>query len=99
MSFIREQGVIGLAVGLVLGGAVLDLVKAFINDFINPLLGLAINHTGGLKEAYWDIGGAKLKYGDFLTVSINFLVVAALIYFVVHGFGFDRLDAKKEEKK
>lgn len=85
--------------GLVLGAAVTDLIKAFINDFINPLLGLLLNEAKGLKEAYWMVGDAKIKYGDFLNTLINFLVIAAVVYFVVRGIGFDRFDAKKEEKK
>ncbi len=37
LNFIREQGVVGLAVGFILGGAVSQLVASLINDIVNPL--------------------------------------------------------------
>lgn len=99
MDFIREQGVVGLAVGLVLGGAVVGLVKALIDDFVNPFVGIIVGSPKGLKAAYFEVAGAKFMYGDFLNTLINFLVIAAVVYFVVRGLGLDRLDRKKEEKK
>ena len=42
LDFIREQGVVGLAVGFILGGAVSKLVASLVNDLINPLLGAAL---------------------------------------------------------
>ncbi|MBI1863215.1 MscL family protein [Candidatus Microgenomates bacterium] len=99
MDFVREQGVVGLAVGLVLGGAVATLVKALIDDFVNPLVGIILKSPQGLKSAYFKVAGAKFMYGDFLNTLINFLVIAAVIYFVVHGLRLDRVDRKKESTK
>ncbi len=96
MEFVRNQGVVGLAIGLVLGGAVGDLVKSFINAFINPLLGLLLNSAAGLKEASFTVAGASVKYGDFLNTFINFVVIAAVIYFGVKKLGLDKLDKKAE---
>ena len=36
LNFIREQGVVGLAIGFILGGAISKLVAALVNDLINP---------------------------------------------------------------
>lgn len=99
MDFVRDQGVVGLAVGLVLGGAVANLVKALIDDFVNPLVGIILQSPKGLKAAYFEFAGAKFLYGDFLNTLINFIVIAAVIYFVVHGLKLDRVDRKKEDKK
>ena len=49
MEFIRTQGVIGLAVGLVLGGAVSVVVKSFVDNIIMPPLGLLLGSSDGLK--------------------------------------------------
>lgn len=95
-SFIREQGVVGLAVGFLLGGAVSKLVTALINDLINPILGLILGAAGSLKDAYLPLGSARLMWGDFLTTLIDFAVVAAVVYFGVHGLGLDKLDKKKK---
>ena len=96
LNFIREQGVVGLAVGFILGGAVSKVVTALVTDIINPLLGLALGAAGGLKTASIGIGPAKILYGDLISVLIDFIVVALVVYFGVKMIGLDKLDKKKE---
>ncbi len=96
LNFIREQGVVGLAVGFMLGGAVSKFVTALITDVINPLLGLVLGLAGNFKESYVYVGSAKLLWGDFVATLIDFSVVAAVVYFGVHGLGLDKIDKKKE---
>ena len=96
MKFVREQGVVGLAVGLVLGSAVAEVVKAVVDDIVNPIIGLALNSAEGLKAAYFSIGSAKIMYGDLLNTLINFVVIAFVIYFGVKKLGLDKLDHKAE---
>lgn len=96
INFIREQGVVGLAVGFILGGAVSKVVSAVITDIVNPLLGLMLGAAGEIKNAYLKIGPAKILYGDLLSVVIDFLVVALVVYFGVKIIGLDKLDKKKE---
>lgn len=95
-DFIREQGVVGLAVGFILGGAVSKVVSALVTDIINPILGLALGATEGLKTASLKLGTAEILYGDFITVLVDFAVVALVVYFGVKLIGLDRLDKKKE---
>ena len=94
-KIISEQGVVGLAVGFILGGAVSKVVTALITDIINPLLGIALGATGGLKEAKLSIGSADILWGDLLSVTIDFIVVALVVYLGVKIIGVDRLDKKK----
>lgn len=94
LNFIREQGVVGLAVGFILGGAVSKVVSALINDLVNPLLGLALGATEGLKTASFGLGSVRILYGDFLSVLIDFIVVALVVYFGVKIIGLDKLDKK-----
>lgn len=91
----RQQGVVGLAVGFILGGAVSKFVTAFITDLINPILGVILGMAGGLKEAYFAIGTVKFQYGDFISSFIDFVVIAFVVYFGVRGLKLDRLDKKK----
>ncbi len=95
IQFIREQGVIGLAVGFILGGAVSKLVASIVTDLINPLLGLVIGRLGNLENAYLAIGSSKLMWGDFISTLINFVVVALVVYFGVTLLKLDGLDKKK----
>lgn len=95
LDFIREQGVVGLAVGFILGGAVSKLVSAIVTDVVNPLLGLALGATEGLKTASIKVGSAEILYGDLITVFIDFVVIALVVYFGVRLLGLDKLDKKK----
>jgi len=94
IDFIRRQGVVGLAVGFILGGAVSKLVAAVVADVVNPLLAAVVN-TADLREQYVAVGEAKLMWGDLLAVGIDFLVIAAVVYFGVKAIGLERLDRKE----
>ncbi len=98
IEFIREQGVLGLAIGLVMGGAVTKVVTAIVNDFIDPLLGLVLGSTKGLESVYLNVWGSKIMYGHFLTVLIDFVVIAGLIYFIVKGLKLDKVIDKPKSK-
>ena len=95
IDFIREQGVVGLAVGFILGGAVSKVVTALVTDIINPLLGLALGAAGGLKTASFGVGSAQILYGDLISVIIDFIVVALVVYYGVKAIGLDKLDKPK----
>ena len=95
LEFVREQGVVGLAVGFILGGSVSKVVTSVVTDLINPLIGLALGSTKGLQAAYVNFFGAKILYGHFLSVLLDFVVIAAVVYFGIKSFGLDRIDKKK----
>jgi len=92
-DFIRQQGVVGLAIGFILGGAISDLVKSLVNDIIQPIIGSFI----GSPETFsaWTLGPVRL--GNFILLSINFVILAAIVYYVFKGLKLDRLDTKKEK--
>ncbi|MDD4902300.1 MAG: MscL family protein [Patescibacteria group bacterium] len=96
LNFIREQGVVGLAVGFILGGAISKVVTALVSDIINPLIGLALGSAKGLDAAAINLGSAKILYGDLIGVCIDFIVIALVVYFGVKLIGLDKLDKKKE---
>lgn len=88
-KFIKDQGLIGMAIGLILGTASGDLVKSLINNIIMPPLGFILGSSEGLKGVVWNMGKtpagkeAVLSYGTFLNDVINFLVIAFVVYFVL----------------
>jgi large conductance mechanosensitive channel len=96
LEFIREQGVIGLAVGFILGGAISKLVSALVVDLISPLLALGLSNIKNIKDAYFSIGSARVMWGDFLSVVIDFVVISLVVYFGVKILKLDKLDKKKE---
>jgi len=98
INFVREQGVVGLAVGIILGGAVSKLVASLVTNIINPLLGIMLGAVGGLEGVTINILGTSVMVGKFIGSSLDFAIIAAVVYFGVKGLGLDRLDKKKEAK-
>lgn len=98
MDFVREQNVMGMAVGLVLGGAAGGLVNSLINNIIMPPLGLLLGSANGIRGLAFKMGTtatgeeAVLHYGIFINDLINFLVLAFVIYVVVKAL---KLNIKK----
>ena len=97
LEFIRQQGVVGLAVGFILGGSVSKVISAFVEDIINPILGIVLGLASGFEEASLIVGPVEIKYGHFLSVLIDFIVIAFVIYFFIKGLGLDKLDRKKKK--
>lgn len=96
MEFIRTQGVVGLAVGIVLGGAVTILVKSLMDNIVMPPLGFVLGSAEGLRGLEMTIGrtGGKqaiLHYGIFLNDLVNFIVLAIVIYIIVRMLRLDKL--------
>jgi large conductance mechanosensitive channel len=95
LEFVREQGVVGLAVGFILGGAVSKLVSALVEDIISPILALGLSNVENLQKAYIQVGSSKIMWGNFLNVAIDFIVIALVVYFGVKLLKLDKVDKKK----
>ncbi|MCA9307895.1 MAG: MscL family protein [Patescibacteria group bacterium] len=94
IEFIREQGVVGLAVGFILGGSVSKVVTALVEDIINPLVGILLGKVGNLSNMVLVLGNSVISYGHFVSVLVDFVIVAAVVYYIFRGLGFDKLDKK-----
>lgn len=99
MNFVREQGVVSLAVGLAIGTAAGDTVKKLVEGFINPVVQFLVGSREGLESATWHINmwgrSADFKWGAFVSSAITLLATAFVIYFIVEGMKLDKLDKKK----
>lgn len=95
LNFIREQGVMGLAVGFILGGAISKLVTSIVTDLLNPLLSLLLGRVSNLKDAYLQIGNSKLLWGDFLNTFIDFMVICFVVYVGFKLLRLETIDKKK----
>lgn len=102
MVFVREHGVVGLAVGLAIGTQVGVTVKALVEGFVNPIVSFIVGSDSRLAEGKWvliqDWYGRNLTiyWGQVLSSLIVLFAVSAVIYYVVHGFKLDKFDKKKE---
>ncbi len=96
IEFIRTQGVVGLAVGFILGKAVSDVVASIVNDLVNPIIGIALGRFGDLSLLSAHVLSANITYGKFISVLINFAIIALVVYFGVKKLGLDKLDKPKQ---
>ena len=80
-DFIMRGNVIDLAVAVVIGTAFTALVTSFTDSFINPLIGLI--GGGGKVGGEFVVNGQHFTYGAFITAIITFLLIAAVVYFVI----------------
>lgn len=92
IEFVRERGVMGLAIGFVLGTSVQKVVTAFVGDIVNPFIGIFLGRAEGFAK--FTIG--PFAIGDFISVSMDFLILLAIIYIIFKSLGLDRLDKPKE---
>ena len=81
-DFLMRGNVVDLAVAVVIGAAFGAVVNAFADDFIGGILG-AIGGSPDFGRAGFTVNGSKIVYGSTVTALIQFLIVAAAIYFVV----------------
>lgn len=101
VNFVREQGVVGLAVGLILGIASKSVIDSLVNNIFNPIVGLL---TGGVTlenktvclNRVGEVCKTSLGYGRFFSDLISFMIVAAVVYLVVKKLKLDKLDKKKD---
>jgi large conductance mechanosensitive channel len=80
-NFIREKGVVGLAVGIIMGGSIGKFVTAIIEDWVNPIIGAITGAAGNLNDMVAVVGGMTFKYGHFISSAIDFIAVLAVVYF------------------
>ena len=84
-EFIMEGDLVTIAVGLILALAFADVVKAFTEHIINPIIG-AIFGKPNFDSLKLGIGDADITYGSFLTVLISFLIVGFVLFLVVKAY-------------
>ncbi|MCA9336147.1 MscL family protein [Candidatus Saccharibacteria bacterium] len=102
MSFVREQGVVGLAVGLAIGTAAGASVKVIVDEFISPIVAL-LTRGVDLNSLKWvilektaDQPEVAIGWGAILSSVITLLATAFVIYQLVHIAKLDRIDKKKD---
>ena len=81
-EFILRGNLVDLAVAVVIGTAFGALIAALVRDLITPLIA-AIGGQPDFSGLKFEINGSQFLYGDFLNALIAFLIIAAVIFFLV----------------
>ncbi len=95
-DFAMKGSLIDIAVAFVMGGAFGKVISSFTEGIVSPLIGMIgggdlSKNVWTLKEAVTDASGkvttaaVAVKYGDFLTAIINFIIVAFVMFLVIKG--------------
>jgi len=108
-KFAMKGNVVDLAIGVIIGAAFGKIIESMVGDIIMPVVGAV---TGGLDFSNYFVGlsksvtapvladarkqGAVLAWGNFLTVSINFLIIAWVLFLIVRGL--NRLQLHEEAR-
>ncbi|PYY40644.1 large conductance mechanosensitive channel protein MscL [Curtobacterium sp. MCLR17_043] len=87
-EFLLRGNVIDLAVAVVIGAAFTAIVTTIVNALINPLIGAVFNASSLDTALVWSIptvsgGSAKILFGAIIGAVINFVIVAAVVYFAL----------------
>ena len=79
-DFILRGNVMDLAVAVIIGAAFTAIVSSLTEKIINPLLGAIIGKPN-FGYLVGHINGGEIRYGDFLTAIVNFILIAGVVYF------------------
>jgi len=95
-NFAFKGNVVDLAVGVIIGAAFGKIVTSLVDHIIMPLVSLVLPAEEGYAEWKLTIGAKAVPFGLFLADMVNFLIVAAALYFFVVKFLGWVMHTKKE---
>ncbi len=81
-KFILRGNTVELAVAVVIGAAFGAIVTALVKDLITPLIA-AIGGKPDFSNLYFTINNSKFLYGDFINAVVSFLIIAAVVFFLI----------------
>lgn len=109
-KFALRGNVVDLAIGVIIGAAFSSIVNSLVGDVIMPVIGAI---TGGIDFSNYFLAlsskvtadtlveakkqGAVLAWGNFLTITLNFIIIAFVLFLAIRGL--NRLVRKEEEKE
>ena len=81
-QFIVGSGAVGLAVGLVVGGCIKEVVDSFTVAFISPLIAL-VGRKREIEDLYFEVSDARFQYGMFLGVMLETFFTLFFVYYAI----------------
>lgn len=106
-AFINKGNVLGLAVGVIIGGAFATITSSLTNDVIMPIVSMFL---GGISfeswkialPNFWGTAGEAANYlnlGTFINAVLNFFILALVVFFIVRAFNRASERLKKQEEE
>lgn len=106
-EFALKGNIVDMAIGVIIGGAFQKIVTSLVNDIIMPAI-TCLTGKVDFSELVINIGNTPIKYGNFITTIIDFLLVALSIFVAIKAINklndttkanFSKLDKKMKKKK
>lgn len=95
-EFIARGNIMDLAVGVVIGGAFQSIINSLVNDIIMPAISILTKKVD-FTDMVFTVGDASIKYGNFITAIVNFLIIAFSIFLTITYL--NKLNKKMEKIK
>ncbi len=108
-EFAIKGNMFDMAIGIIIGASINEIISSLVHDIISPFLGLAIGkvNLSNLRivlqpQAYDSFGNitqelVTVNYGSFFQVMLDFLIIASSIFVVIHTF--NRLKNRANDEK
>ena len=78
-EFATKGNMLDLAIGVVIGGAFQSIINSLVSDVIMPLISIITGNVD-FSDLVLEIGQASIKYGNFITALVNFLIIALSVF-------------------
>lgn len=99
-EFIRDKGIVGMAIGLAIGTVASGTIKTIVEGFVTPIVQFVVGTHKNLELQVWHVElwgrTADFQWGAALSSLITLVATVFVIYVLVHMAGLDRLDKKKD---
>lgn len=95
-EFATRGNIMDLAVGVVIGGAFQAIINSLVSDIIMPAVSIFTGKVN-FSDMVFTVGSASIKYGNFITAIVNFLIIAFSIFLVITYL--NKLNKKMEQIK
>ena len=98
-EFAMKGSLIDMAVGIIIGAAVSDMVGALVDSILMPLIGVFMGGVN-FQDLAITVGDASIGYGAFLQALIDFLIIAFVIFMILKALAKMKRnnDAQKDDE-
>ena len=95
-EFATRGNIMDMAIGVVIGGAFQSIVNSLVNDIIMPAVSMLTGKVD-FSSMVFTVGDVSIKYGNFITAIVNFLIIAFSIFLAITYI--NKLSKKMEDLK
>ncbi len=94
MDFLKQYGVIGLAIAVIIGGKLNLLITSLVNDLLTPLIFQPALRAAGVENIY-QLAYNGIMYGKVVGALIDFMIVAFIVFFFAKKIMKEEVVSKK----